>query len=112
MNQETAAAPLDALENRHEKLLSTVAPGTFKDIIVAVHGIGEQKRFSTVRSVATRLAASRALLGKGRGHPVAPQPLGYSHSDVRNIASVRLLDDVETLKDMELASIGFAEVFW
>src|SRR5437764_914119 len=86
--------------------------GTFKDIIVAVHGIGEQKRFSTVRSVATRLAGSRTLLGKGAGHPVAPQPLGYFHSDVSKLTSIRLLDDVETLKGMELESIGFAEVFW
>ena len=84
----------------------------FKDIIVAVHGIGEQKRFSTVRSVANRLAASRSLLGKVTVHPVAPQPLGYFHSEISGITSVCRLDDVESLKDMELASIGFAEVFW
>ena len=84
----------------------------FKDIIVAVHGIGEQSRYSTVRSVATRLAGSRALRANSKSRPVAPQPLGYFHSDVRSFTSVRLLDDVDSLQGTDLASIGFAEVFW
>lgn len=84
----------------------------FDDIVIAVHGIGSQSRFSTVRSVATRLAASSTLLGDGKDRPIGLQPLGYYHSDVQNITSVRLLDDVESLKGTDLASIGFAEVFW
>ena len=86
----------------------------FKDVIVAVHGIGQQSRYSTVRSVATRLAASKTLLaGKpGQVRPVAPQPLGYFHSEVRGITSVTLLDDAAFLGDTPLASTGFAEVFW
>jgi hypothetical protein len=83
----------------------------FDDIFIAVHGIGEQSRFSTVRSVATRLAGSPTLLGNGTVHPVAEQPLGYFHSDVATLTSVRPLDDVKGLSP-GLASIGFAEVFW
>jgi hypothetical protein len=78
----------------------------FKDIIVAVHGIDEQSRFSTVRSVATRLAGSATLLGKSQVRPVSAQPPGYFHSDVEEIASVRPLDDADNLKGSELASIG------
>jgi hypothetical protein len=85
----------------------------FDDIIIAVHGIGEQSRFATVRSVATRLANSQTLLpGPDRVHPVAPQPLGYFHSDVEEITSVQLLDDPKALEASGLATIGFAEVFW
>jgi hypothetical protein len=84
----------------------------FKDIIVAVHGIGQQSRYSTVRSVATRLAASKTLFAGGKDRPVAPQPLGYFHSEVRGITSVSLLDDAAILASTALASTGFAEVFW
>lgn len=84
----------------------------FTDIIIAVHGIGEQSRFSTVRSVATRLACSETLLRNKSIRPVAPQPLGYFHSDVKKITSACLLDDAEVLAGSDLASIGFAEVFW
>jgi len=84
----------------------------FKDIVVAVHGIGQQSRYSTVRSVATRLAASKTLLAGGKDRPVAPQPLGYFHSEVRGITSVSLLDDAAILAPAALASTGFAEVFW
>lgn len=84
----------------------------FKDIIVAVHGIGQQSRYSTVRSVATRLAASKTLFAGGKDRPVAPQPLGYFHSEVRGITSVSLLDDAAILAKTALASTGFAEVFW
>ena len=85
----------------------------FKDIILVVHGIGDQDRYATVRSVATRLAGSKTLLrGAADKAPVAPQPLGYFHSEVRSITSVRLLDDAASLTGTELASIGFAEVYW
>jgi len=86
----------------------------FTDIIVAVHGIGQQRRYSTVRSVATRLAASKTLLAGSTDpvRPVAPQPLGYFHSEVRGITSVTLLDDAVFLGKTPLATTGFAEVFW
>lgn len=86
----------------------------FKDVIVAVHGIGQQSRYSTVRSVATRLAASKALLAGSPDpvRPVALQPLGYFHSEVRDITSVSLLDDAAFLGNTALATTGFAEVFW
>lgn len=90
------------------------APPTpvFTDVIVAVHGIGQQKRFETVRSVATRMAGVETLRARGLGEPVVPQPLGYFHSDVKRLTSVCLVDDLDVLKGMDLASIGFAEVFW
>lgn len=86
----------------------------FKDIIVAVHGIGQQSRYSTVRSVATRLAASKTLLAGSTDpvRPIAPQPLGYFHSEVRGITSATLLDDAAFLGNTALAATGFAEVFW
>lgn len=83
---------------------------TFTDVFVAVHGIGAQSRFATVRSVATQMAGSKTLLAQSPS-PVAPQPLGYFHSDVQSMTSTRLVDDKESLKG-DLASIGFAEVFW
>ena len=82
----------------------------FEDILVAVHGIGKQSRFSTVRSVATRVATSRTYVGKGIT-PVSSQPLGYFHSDVKRVASVRLVDDATSLNPA-LQSVGFSEVFW
>jgi hypothetical protein len=86
----------------------------FKDVIVAVHGIGQQSRYSTVRSVATRLAASKTLLAGSTdpARPVAPQPLGYFHAEVRGITSAILLDDAAFLGKTALATTGFAEVFW
>ena len=84
----------------------------FEDIIVVVHGIGDQDRYATVRSAATRFANSKALLSSGQERPVAPQPLGYFHSEVRSITSVRPLDDAARLQGTDLASIGFAEVYW
>src|SRR5690349_2945745 len=63
-------------------------PVRFKDVIVTVHGIGQQIRYSTVRYVATQLAGSQALRGPGTYRPVAPQPLGYFHSEVKAITSV------------------------
>ena len=88
------------------------ASQNFTDVIVVVHGIGEQIRFSTVRYVATRLAGSKTLLAGAGVLPVSTQPLGYFHSDVRGLTSVRLVDDDTSLPKMPLSSIGFAEVFW
>jgi hypothetical protein len=87
----------------------------FKDVIVAVHGIGQQSRYSTVRSVATRLASSKTLLESIPAlayAPVALQPLGYFHGESDTVTSVSLLDDAMILGNAPLASTGFAEVFW
>ena len=90
----------------------TPPPIKFKDIVVAVHGIGQQIRYSTVRSVATRLAASRTLRMDSKYPPVAPQPLGYFHSEVKGFTSVVLVDDLKALGSAPLSEVGFAEVFW
>jgi hypothetical protein len=87
-------------------------PIRFNDIVVAVHGIGQQIRYSTVRSVATRLAASRTLRTGSKYPPVAPQPLGYFHSEVKGLTSVVLVDDLKALQPALLSGVGFAEVFW
>jgi hypothetical protein len=88
------------------------ACSAFTDVIVAVHGIGEQARFATVRSVATRLASSEAFRLNGKADPLTVQPLGYFHGDAKNLASLLQLDDADNLKDTDLAKIGFAEVYW
>ncbi|HSU53292.1 MAG TPA: hypothetical protein VLT36_04465 [Candidatus Dormibacteraeota bacterium] len=91
-------------------------PFECSDILVAVHGIGEQSRFSTVQSVSVRLARSRTLLGTLTGNPaippVAPQPLGYFHTDVKSLASVMPVDDFEMFKGSDFEKIGFSEVYW
>jgi hypothetical protein len=83
----------------------------YSDIVVAVHGIGQQIRFSTVRSVANRLAVSPILRGKSKYPPVAPQPLGYFHSGTRGLTSVVRVDD-PTDPASALSGVGLAEVFW
>lgn len=95
------------------------ATPVFTDILVAIHGIGDQKRSATVRSVATRLAGTSVLVEKPTAPgtkraipllPVAPQPLGH-FTNLKEFAPV-LVDDASILKDMALEKIGFAEVFW
>ena len=88
-----------------------VQEAKFNDILVAVHGIGQQLRYSTVRSVATRLAGSRSLLTGGKYPPVAPQPLGYFHSGAKGLTSVVTVDDPTDMAPA-LSKVGFAEVFW
>lgn len=91
---------------------ASLSNDVFTDVIVAVHGIGEQARFATVRSVATRLASSEAFHLNGKANPLTVQPLGYFHGDAKNLPSLLLLDDQDNLKDTDLAKIGFAEVYW
>ena len=43
---------------------------------------------------------------------MAPQPLGYFHSEVRSITSIRTIDDEAGLEKEYLAGVGCAEVFW
>src|SRR5215813_7582149 len=86
----------------------------FTNVIVAVHGIGEQARFATVRSVTKRWACSDLfrLNGNGQIRPIPVQPLGYFHGEMKKLTSLILLDDAAALKDTDLAKIGFAEVYW
>jgi hypothetical protein len=85
----------------------------FTDILVAVHGIGDQSRNSTVRSVATRIAHSSMAIKRPNEDvpPVAPQPLGWFYTDERGAVRVCRLDKFES-KEHPLAPIGFTEVFW
>lgn len=84
----------------------------YRDIIIAVHGIGEQSRFATVRSVANRLAQTRELCGQDGPPPLAPQPLGYFHPEVRGATEVLRLDRFPRDPKHPLAGVGFTEVFW
>ena len=84
----------------------------FDDILVAIHGIGEQSRNMTVRSVATRLAHSSISVASASDlPPIAPQPLGWFYTDVRGAVKVAPLDSFDSPKH-PLARIGFTEVFW
>ncbi len=85
---------------------------TFDDILVAIHGIGEQSRNSTVRSVATRLAqSSLAFANPDDLPPLAPQPLGWFFSDVKGAVKIAPLDFFDATEH-PLARTGFTEVFW
>ena len=92
-------------------MTAQIEEAKFSDILVAVHGIGQQLRYSTVRYVATRLAGSRSLLAGGKYPPVAPQPLGYFHSGGKGLTSVVTVDDPADMAPA-LSKVGFAEVFW
>jgi len=107
-DEESSRVPIAA---PHDPAISSPPPIKFTHIVVAVHGIGQQIRYSTVRSVATRLAASRTLRMGSKYPPVAPQPLGYFHSEVKGLTSVVLVDDPTDLGPA-LSGVGFAEVFW
>jgi len=91
--------------------VTTATNGKYTDIVIAVHGIGAQQRNSTVRSVANRLAQSHSLLGNSGIEPLAPQPLGYFHTPVKDMTYVSALDNFSNA-GVKLASVGFTEVFW
>src|SRR6185503_4767942 len=84
--------------------LSSAAPeGPQLDkVVVAIHGIGSQRRSDTIRSVARRFGA--------RSMPPLPvMPLGFFNIGRSGEVHVSRLD---TTPDDPLARIGFAEVFW
>lgn len=114
-DEESSRAPIAA---PHDPATLSAKPADgedatkFTDIVVAVHGIGQQIRYSTVRSVATRLAASHTLREGSKYPPVAPQPLGYFHREVTGLTSVVLVDDLTPLAPALLSGVGFSEVFW
>lgn len=81
----------------------------YKHILVAVHGIGQQSRNSTVRSVLSM--AGENLSQAEPGNPSFSYPLGYFHSDVRSAVKVTPFDQLAGGPEA-LKGIGFAEVFW
>lgn len=71
-------------------------------VVIAIHGIGSQRRSDTIRSVARRFGA--------RSKPPLPvMPLGFFNLGKAGEVHVSRLD---TTADDPLARIGFAEVFW
>ena len=84
----------------------------YDDILVAIHGIGEQSRNTTVRAVATRLALSAASSAKSDElPPLSPQPLGWFYTDVRGAVKVAPMDMFDSATN-PLGRVGFTEVFW
>lgn len=95
-----------------EQVVENTESHKFDDILVAIHGIGEQSRNATVRYVATRLAHSSVSWGKaGDVPPLSPQPLGWFYTDVRGAVKVAPLDSFASATH-PLARTGFTEVFW
>jgi hypothetical protein len=74
-------------------------PKELKKFIVAIHGIGDQRRNATIRSVATRF-------GDLWEPPLASEPLGFFSIGDEAEVSVRR---IELKAGVEL---GFAEVYW
>jgi hypothetical protein len=90
----------------------TTPSSNYDDILVAIHGIGEQSRNTTVRAVATRLAHSSAsVITAAAAPPLSPQPLGWFYTDVRGVVKVAPMDSFDSATH-PLARIGFTEVFW
>jgi len=71
-------------------------------IVVAIHGIGSQKRSDTIRSVARRF-------GDREEPPLPVMPLGFFTIGKVGEVRVSYLDAPES---SELRHVGFAEVFW
>lgn len=78
-----------------------VTDGNIRKIVIAVHGVGRQRRCETVRSVARRF-------GDGCTPALPVLPLGYF--SVPDGADVRW-SMLET-SDPGLSQIGFAELYW
>jgi hypothetical protein len=71
-------------------------------IVIAIHGIGSQRRSDTIRAVAQRF-------GSRSCPPVPVMPLGFFQIGKVGEVHVSRLD---TSEDDPLSRIGFAEVFW
>jgi hypothetical protein len=73
-----------------------------EQIVVAIHGVGNQRRFDTIRTVAHRL-------GKLSDPPLPVMPLGFFSVGSSGQVYVSQLDVEET---HPLWKVGFAEVYW
>lgn len=71
-------------------------------IIVAIHGVGNQRRSDTIRTVAHRFGALNAP-------PLPVMPLGFFSVGSSGEVYVSQLD---VRKDHPLWNVGFAEVYW
>ena len=72
-------------------------------IVVAIHGVGSQRRGETIRYVTSQF-------GQRVEPHLATMPLGFFHICRLGEVKVSRLDDVP--KDDPLEHVGFAEVFW
>jgi hypothetical protein len=71
-------------------------------VVIAIHGIGSQRRSDTIRSVARRF-------GDHVVPPLPVMPLGFFSIGKSGEVHVSRLD---VASDNSLATVGFAEVFW
>jgi hypothetical protein len=71
-------------------------------VVVAIHGVGDQLRSSTIRYVARRF-------GDREKPPLPVMPLGFFSVGVGDKVQISRLD---VAPNHALAKIGFAEVFW
>lgn len=92
----TAAAPAPA------PAACAPAGAPIDKIIIAIHGIGSQRRSDTIRSVARRF-------GDRSEPPLPVMPLGFFHIGKTGEVHVSRLDAPD---GSPLQRIGFAEVFW
>src|SRR5262245_1148944 len=100
---DTTRPPLAAPAAQSRAALSAV--GGLPDIekvVIAIHGIGSQRRSDTIRSVARRF-------GDREQPPLPVMPLGFFSIGKAGEVHVSRLD---VDPHNELAKVGFAEVFW
>ncbi len=74
---------------------------SIEKVVIAIHGIGSQRRSDTIRSVATQF---------GTRTPRVPL-MSLGHFSVENEASVKI-SRLEVEHDDPRAGIGFVEVYW
>jgi len=100
---EVIATAAGAAEAGQQSTTIGLATGLQIDkIVVAIHGIGSQKRSDTIRSVARRF-------GDREEPPLPVMPLGYFTIGKTGDVRVSYLDAPD---DSPLKHVGFAEVFW
>src|SRR5262245_1001219 len=81
---------------------AAAAMPAFETVVVAIHGIGNQLRSDTIRSVARRFGEMES--------PALPvMPLGFFNLGDAAVVNVSRLD---VSPGHRLAGVGFAEVFW
>ena len=98
--EAVAASPTAAMASAAAP--ASVEPPPLDKIIIAIHGIGSQRRSDTIRSVARRF-------GFHIPPPLPVMPLGFFNIGKAGEVHVSRLDAPER---SPLRRIGFAEVFW
>lgn len=74
-----------------------------KKVIVAVHGVGDQTRFATIRQVLTQFCQYHG--------EAASVPLGSFHREKNESRSLQLMDKRQPYSP-DLENLAFAEVYW